>query len=57
MIMLKQNATWEQIQIAWSDLSHKEKVTVAARFNRNLKKYRPDIHAKLIKSKQLKPGD
>ena len=57
MIMLKQNATWEQIQIAWSDLSHKEKVTVAARFNRNLKKYRPDIHAKLIKSKQLKTGE
>ena len=57
MIMLKQNATWEQIQIAWGDMSHKEKMIVAARFNRNLKKYRPDLYNKLTKGKQLKPGD
>jgi len=55
--MLKQNATWEQIQIAWGDMSHKEKMIVAARFNRNLKKHRPDLHNKLTKGKQLKPGD
>ena len=45
--MLKQYATWEQIQNAWDCMSHNQKAIVAARFDRNLKKSRPDIYAKL----------
>ena len=45
--MLKQDATWEQIQNAWDRMSHNQKAIVAARFDRNLKKSRPDIHSKL----------
>jgi len=50
--MLKQDATWEQIQKTWDRMSHNQKAIVAARFDRNLKKSRPVIYAKLTNERR-----
>jgi len=45
--MLKQNATWEQIQNAWHLLTRNEKIYFDEIFDRTLRNDRPDIHKKL----------
>ena len=45
--MLKQNATWQEIQDAWNDLTHEQQVVTAQKFDADLRQKHPETHAKL----------
>jgi|TARA_R110002020_G_scaffold127232_1_gene285486 hypothetical protein len=46
--MLKEKATWQEIQDAWNTLTYEEQGTVAKGFDKGLKQHNPETHARLI---------
>ena len=51
--MLKQDATWHEIKVAWDALTEAQKEATAVKFNALLKEYDPQAWVKLVNGKLL----
>ena len=45
--MLKEKATWQEVQDVWDNLTYEEQGTVAKGFDKGLKQHNPETHARL----------